>query len=269
MNVKILNTFKVAARISLIQVASHFNFKQDAGWKEFIKIGSSELEKVFMYSIKDKYVYLYKYGCITFVNFKHHEIFYFFEYLSKIYVDIDNTMLSKFTDTYVLNVSDNSMVNLDGVEENYEFSGIMLDIISTVQAKSTEIHKIEAELNKVLDDAEKLINYLNKGRLIANSRNVISTIAQCTRFKYRTIESVRLLDRPPEFSKTIETRNLFNIVSKSFELDDRYLDMLNRMEVLDSITEEYFNFKHNQSEKRLLIFEIILLALFPIMYFIG
>jgi uncharacterized Rmd1/YagE family protein len=150
----------------------------------------------------------------------------------------------------------------------YQYNDILIDIAATVLAKSTELHKIETELNRVLDESEQLINYLNIGRLRANSQKVVAIIAQCTRFKYRSIESVRLLDRPSEFDKTIETRKVFDNMSSFYELNDRYTTILSRTDVLDSITEEYFNYKSNQSERRLLMFEILLLAIFPIMHFI-
>jgi uncharacterized Rmd1/YagE family protein len=269
MNVIMFNTFKVASRLPLVQVASYFNIKNDA-WKEYVKIDSEEIEKILKYVSSSKSVYLYKYGCITFVNFKYHEIQQFFEYLNKIYVDLDNKLISKFSETHVMTVDNDGMVRLwEDAEELYPFNDTMVDTAATVLAKSTELHKIETELNNVLDEAENLINYLNIGRLRANSRKVISIIAQCTRFKYRSIESVRLLDRPPEVDKTIETKQVFNELSEFFELNDRYVTMQSRTDVLDSITAEYFSYKSDQAERRLLIFEIMLLAIFPLMHFIG
>ncbi len=261
------NTYKAATKFPLLQIASYFNLNQD-GWKEFIKIESHEIEKIFMYEDLNKSVYIYRYGCITFVNFNQHEIQYFFDYLAKIYVDIDHLLISKFNETHFITVNDNNKVKISEDDEEYEYSRLITDMAATVLAKSTELHKIEAELTVVLDEAEKLINYLHKGKLRANSKMVISIIAQCTRFKFRTVESVRLLDRPPEFDKTIETRKIFDAISNVFELVDRYSSVLSRTDVLDSITEEYFSFKSNQSERRLLMFEILLLALFPLKYFL-
>ncbi len=270
MSIIMFNTFKAAKRLPLVQVASYFNLKKDAaGWKEYIKIGSDEIEKIFMYGTRNKSVYLYKYGCITFVNFKYHEIQYFFEYLAKIYVELDNNLLSKFSETHIMTVDKDGLVRLwEDSDELYMFNDILIDIAATVLAKSIELYKIETELNRVLDESEQLINYLNIGRLRANSQKVVSIIAQCTRFKYRSIESVRLLDRPSEFNKTIENRKIFDDMSIFYELDDRYATMLSRTDVLDSITEEYFSYKSGQSERRLLMFEILLLSIFPLMHFI-
>lgn len=269
MDIIIFNTFKAATKLNLVQIASYFNLKNDVSWKEFIKIESDSLEEIFMYASTNKSVYIYKYGCISFVNFKQHEIQYFFEYLTKIYVELDNKLLSKFTESHIMMVKEGFVKLWEDSEEEYEYNEILVDIAATVLAKSTEMNKIETELSKVLDDAGQLIGYLNSGRFRANSNKVISIIAQCTRFKYRSIESVRLLDRPPEFDKTIEIRKIFDDMGNFFELNDRYLTMSSRTDVLDSITEEYFSFKNKQSEGRLLKFEIMLLAIFPLMHFIS
>lgn len=268
MKVIIYNTFKASSKFPLIQLASYFNIKLE-GWKEYIKIDDKILEKVFRYESAYKSVYIYRYGCITFVNFKQYEIQFFLEYLSKIYIELDNKLLSRFSETHIMTVEDGLVSIWEDSEIVYPYNEILVDIAATVLAKSVELNKIETELNHVLDESENLINYLNVGRLRANTKKVISIIGQCTRFKYRTIESVRLLDRPPEFDKSIETRKILSDISNIYELDDRYLDVVSRTDVLDSITEEYFNFKHNQSERRLLMFEILLLAIFPLMSILG
>ena len=120
-------------------------------------------------------------------------------------------------------------------------------------------------MSTVLDEADVFIGYLKRGRLRANTKKVISTIAECTRFKYNTLESVRLLDRPPEFDNTIRARKIFDMFSEYYELTERYDILSNRISVLDSITEEYFSLRSNQSERRLILFEVFLLLLFPLM----
>lgn len=268
MSIIMFNTFKVANKLPLVQIASYFNYKKDTvNWREYIKISSDEIEKIFKYGSRNKSVYLYKYGCITFVNFKYHEIQYFFEYLTRLYIELNNTLITKFSETHVMTVNKNKLVNIwEDSEEQYLISEALVDIVATVLAKSVELNKIEIELNNVLDESEQLIDYLNKGRLRANSQKVISIIAKCTRFKYRSIESVRLLDRPPEFNMSMELRKIFDDVSNFYELNDRYITILSRTDVLDSITKEYFEYKSSQAETRLLMFEILLLAMFPLMY---
>lgn len=142
----------------------------------------------------------------------------------------------------------------------------MDDVAAAVLAKSTELYNIERDLSQVLDEVGKFIVWLNKGYLRANTKKVASTLAQGIRFKYRSIESVRLLDRPSEFNRNHESRLLFDRLCGYFELNKRYEALANQMNILDSITGEYFSFGTKQSEQRLLLFEIVLLASFPLMH---
>jgi len=263
-------TYKAATKLPLTQIASFFNIKQDAVWKEYIKIKNTEVEKILKYASEKKAVYLFKFGCITFLNFNQDEIYIFLEYLKKLFVELDNKMLSKFNETHVMNVSSDGYVCLwDDDDTKFQYNKNIDDIIASILAKSTELHKIETELSDVLDEAGKFIMYLNKGYLRANTKKVISTIAKCIRFKYRSIESVKLLDRSSEFNRTIESRQIFDKLSFFFELDERYIVLANRMNILDSITGEYFSFRSKQSSRRLVLFEILLLCLFPLFHLIS
>lgn len=266
----ILYTYKAAAKLPLVQIASYFNLKLEAGWKEYIKIDSTEVEKLLKYASSNKAVYLYSYGCISFLNFSQEEIYIFLEYLRKIFVELDNKLISKFSETHVMKVENDVNIKLwEDAEETFQYQEYIYDIAAAVLAKSTELYKIETELSEVLDEAGKFITYLNKGYLRANTKKVISTIAKCTRFKYRSIENVRILDRPPEFNRTIESRQIFDTLSVFYELDERYAVLSNRMGILDSITGEYFSFRSKQSERRLLLFEVLLLCLFPLFHLIS
>jgi len=266
----IFYTYKAATKLPLTQIASFLNIKQDAVWKEYIKIESTEVEKILKYASLKKSVYLYKFGCITFLNFKQDEIYIFLEYLKKLFVELDNKMISQFNESHVMSASSDGYVCLwEDDDAKFQYNKNIDDIVATILAKSTELYKIETELSDVLDEAGKFIMYLNKGYLRANTKKVISTIAECIRFKYRSIESVRLLDRYSEFNRTIELRQIFDKLSEFFELDERYIVLTNRMDILDSITGEYFSFRSKQSSIRLVLFEILLLSLFPLFRLIS
>lgn len=261
----IFNTYKVASKLPLLQIAPFFNIKLE-GWKEYIKLNKSDIERILKYS-SEKLIYLYKYGCITFVGFNQDEIHMFLDYFRNSFVELDNRLITLYNESHTMTISDDGYIKLwHESEQQFKYNEIIIDIVANIIAKSTELNKIEAELKVVLDEADLFIGYLKKGRLRANTKKVVSTIAECIRFKYNTIESVRLLDRPPEFNNTIRTRKIFDIFSDYYELTDRYDVLSNRTNVLDSITEEYFDFRSNQSERRLILFEVLLLLLFPLMH---
>lgn len=265
----ILSTYKVAARLPLVRIASFFKLRKDAGWKEYIKIDEAEVEKILKYASAHKAVYLYKYGCITFLNCNQDEISLFLEYLGTLFVEIDYKLLSKFSETHEMTRSSDDYVKLwESAEVRFHYHPQLPEIAAAVLAKSTELDNIETELSEVLDEAGHFIVQLNTGYLRANTKKVAATLAKSIRFKYRSLESVRLLDRPSEFSRTIESRLIFDKISEYFEVNKRYALLSNQMDILDSITGEYFSFRTKQSERRLLLFEILLLASFPLLHFI-
>jgi len=265
-----LNTYKVGIRLPLGRIAPFFNLRKDAGRKEYIKLQGTEVDKILKYTSAKKAVYFYKFGCINFLNFNQDEISRFFEYLETLYIDIDYKSLTKFNETHILYLSDDSKVSLwEDTEVEFPYQPIVEDIAAAVLAKSTELYNVETELSEVFDETGKFLKQLNHGYLRANTKKVTSTIAKSIRFKYRSIESLRLLDRPSEFNRTIESRELFNTMSEYFELDERYTVLSNQMKIVDSITGEYFSFRNKRSERRLLLFEILLLASFPLLHFLS
>ncbi len=258
----IFNTYKVASKLPLTQIASFSSLKSE-GWKEYIKLNKTDIEKILKYS-SEKLVYMYKYGCITFVGFSQDEINVFLEYLRNSFTDLDNKSIAIYNESHEIDISNDGYIKLwSESEEQFKYNETIIDIVANILAKSTELNKIEAELKVVLDEADVFIGYLKKGKLRANAKKVVSTIGECIRFKYNTIESVRLLDRPPEFN-TIRAKKIFDIFSDYYELTERYDVLSNRINILDSVTEEYFSFRSNQSERRLILFEVFLLLLFPL-----
>lgn len=262
-------SYKIANKLPLQQLAAFFNIENDAVWKDYIRIDIEEIEKILLYDSSKKAVFIYTYGCISFVNFNFNEIQTFLSYLEKLYIDVDNRLMSKFNESFTLNIDNRNRMVIEELEDfEYEFEYVVYDIISTVLAKSLELYKIETELSEVLDESGKFISYLDKGYLRANAKKVTHTIAKTIRFKYRSIESVRIFDIPSEFNKTIKSRHIYDEISNIFELSDRNVVLNNRMSILDSITGEYFEYKNIQSQRRLLMFEALLLAIFPIMHLV-
>lgn len=265
-----LNTYKVAVRLPLARIAPFFNLRKDTGRKEYIKVEGTEVDKILKYASVKKAVYLYKFGCITFLNFNQDEVSSFLEYLETLYIDIDYKSLSKFNETHIMYLSGDSKVSLwEDADVEFHYQPMVEDIAAAVLAKSTELYNVETEQSEVFDETGNFIKQLNRGYLKANTKKVTSSIAKGIRFKYRSIESLRLLDRPSEFKRTIESRELFDTMSKYFELDERYTVLSNQMKIVDSITGEYFSFRSKLSERRLLLFEIFLLASFPLLHFLS
>lgn len=265
-----INTYKVAARLPLAKIAGFMNKRQDVSWRDYLKFDGAEVEKILKYASAAKAVYLYKYGCVSFINFSQDEVAVFLNYLGALYIELNYELLSQFNETHeMILLSEIELILWEGDEVVFQYRPYVDEVAAAVLAKSTELYNIERELSQVLDEAGNFIVRLNKGYLRANTKKVASTLTQSIRFKYRSIESVGLLERPSEFNRTHESRLLFDRLSGYFELKKRYEALKNQMNILDSITGEYFSFGTKQSGDRLLLFEIVLLASFPLLHILS
>lgn len=265
----IFNTYKISARLPLLKIARFFNLKRE-GWKEYIKIEGEAVGNILRYVSDNKAVYFYTFGCITFLNFDQDEITTVLEYLETLSIEIDSKSLLKFNETHVMYRSSDERLSLwEDADITFPYHPYVADIAATVLARSTELYKVETELSEVFDETGHYISQLNHGYFRIRTKKVLSAIAKSTRFKYRSIESIRLLDRPSEFNQTLEAREIFDTLSVYYELDERYIMLSNQMKIMDSITEEYFSFRNKTFERRLLLFEVFLLASFPLIHFIS
>ncbi len=266
----ILYTYKIALKLPLLQIASFFGIKESTKWKEYLRIDSDRVEGILKYSSEGKAIYFYKYGCITFVNFTQEEVYYIFKFLKSLYINIDFDLQSKYNESHSMEPDEEGNVSLwEEDEENFQYGRHMEDITSMVMAKSTELYKIERELSALLDESEKFIIYLQKGKLRANSSKVAKTMAKSIQFKYRSIESIKLLERPSEFNRSIMSSRIYDKMNRHYELSERYDLIKNQMDILESLSVAYSKLGSNQAEKRLLMLEIILLALFPLSHLID
>lgn len=261
------NTYKVADRFPLGRIAEYFKFQNTASWREYIVIESVNLEKVLKYSTTEKRAYIFKFGCMTFVNFNQDEVYTFLEFLQSLVGKLDYVLFSRFNESHSMELYDDGTCSLwVSGDERVPWSEGINDIVAIILAKSTELYKIEVELSDLLDETENFIFYLQKGKLRANTRRVTSTVARIVRFRYRGIESIKILDRPREAEGEILSRQVYDQMAVYYELEDRYEVLEGQMDNLQSITESYFKLGKNQTENRLLWLEVFLLALFPLFH---
>ena len=130
----VFNAYKVATRLPLIQIASFFNLKPE-GWRQYIKLNKSIIEKILKYS-SEKIVYLYKYGCITFVGFNQDEIHVFLEYLRNSFIESDNKLITLYNESHTIYISEDGYIKLwSESEEQFKYNETIIDITANILAK--------------------------------------------------------------------------------------------------------------------------------------
>lgn len=261
-----IKSIKVATYFPLDKLVELFNIPTKSRSDEYITLSGSELDLVLKYNTKNKHVYIFKYGCISFANFEDEEIYIFIEYIKSIGSKINYTFLYKHFDIHTIKVLKNNKVELWENSAEYDYSDVLIDITSIVLAKSTELSRYEADLSMLLDDAEKFIVYLQKGRLALYRKKSCLLISKLLRFQYDNLHNIRIQDRPTFVEQSSEYRDIYDIMSNYYELDERLNVIRGKTGSFRDILDLYTNLSFNQTENRLLIFEIFLLALFPVFH---
>ncbi len=262
-NIKI-KSVKVAAFFSLDKIMELLKIPMQFKWDEYLILSGSDLDLILKYNTTDKHVYIFKYGCISFANFEDEEIFTFIKYIESIGSKINYSLIYKYYDIHNIKVLPNQRIKLwQSSDVEYDYSDKLIHTISIILSKSTELYRFESELNKLLDEAEKFIIFLQKGRLGFYRRKSSLLISRILRFKYDSIHNIRVLDRPGFVEQSLSLRNIYDNLSKYYELDERINIVKGKISSLHDILDLYTSLSFNQSGTRLLLFEIFLLALFP------
>jgi required for meiotic nuclear division protein 1 len=261
--------YKLASRFPLGVAADFFHTHRAFSWKEYIVLGCEQLESVLKYSCSGKYVYLFSFGCLTFINFEQDEVYTLLRYIESITGKMDYSLISTYNESHRLEIDENNMCRpWRTCRESVPYADSILQMIAVILAKSTELYKVETDISKLLDSAEMYINYLQRGRLPGRGRVLSNMTLKIIRFQYETLESIKIYDRPNFQDDRLADRAVYDGLSNYYELKERVAAVQNKTADLQKILEAYSSLSHNRGAARLVWLEVFLLALFPVFHII-
>lgn len=255
--------------INLNAIASHFGINKKFKWEDPLILTDNKLSGI-LKVVDNKTVYIYHYGSLVFINMEYHEIQDMVNYIKGIEETLQNNQIANdYIDEYKLEISEDYEYALynDLMTAN-EFRPYYQDILSIVLSKSTSLRKIETNIDKLLDDIENVMNYLDKGKFDMSDTQIAKTSAKVLRFKYNTISYLMLLDKPKSAWDNEDIEMFFNELSQLFEIDDRYKKISHKTEVLKDITEVFSTLSHEKRGTKLEIMVIILILFELIIAFV-
>lgn len=255
--------------INLNTIASHFGINKKFKWEDPLILTDNKLSGI-LKVIDNKTVYIYHYGSLVFINMEYHEIQDIIKYLKDIDENLQNNQLTnEYIDEYKLEISEEYEYTLyNDLMTASKFEPYYQDILSLILSKSTSLRKIETNIDKLLDDIENVMNYLDKGKFDMSDTQIAKTSAKILRFKYNTISYLMLLDKPKSAWDNENIENFFNELSQLFEIDDRYKKISHKTEVLKDITEVFSSLSHEKRGTKLEIMVIILILFELIIAFV-
>ncbi len=249
----------LCSEINLNKIASYFGITAKFKWEDPLILHGKYLNGVIK-NESNKWVYMYSFGSMVFINLEFHEIQDVIKYVKNTDPALKNNNPDEYIDQYNLEVDPSYELTLynDSMTVN-EFKDYHLDIISIVLAKSTSLRKIETDIDKLLDNIEDVMNDLDNGRYDISDKQIAKTSSKILRFKYNTISYLMLLDKPKAAWNNEDIESFFLALNKLFEINDRYSKITHKTEILQDITEVFSSLTHEKRGTRLEIAVIILI----------
>ncbi len=206
--------------INLNTIAAHFGINKEFKWEDFLRLQADQLSGIVSDPV-GKRVNLFPYGSVVFMNMAQQEIAEVVNYLLKIDPKLSSPDFTYHDDYSLQLTSEDESVTNDAMLV-HEITFYHLEILSTVLAKSVALENVEADMELLLDEVETVIDRLQNGNLNYRDDTLARTSARILRFKYKTLSTIMLLDKPDITWNNEGAETLHNEMSHLFELGDRY-----------------------------------------------
>lgn len=250
-------SFKVREKFDLDKIAEYFKQTRPMKWTEFILIDNALVETVMKRSIRGHQIYLFEFGVLTFVNFYEDEMREFLSFLNQI-EPVDYDSFAKYYEHYEVQMGEYGevlMENMPLVQHKQ-----LVEIIAELTAKSVGLAHVEDAMTRLMDQVEPMLIQMSNGQIKINRRTK-NVLGEIIFFKYKLVQSVKLFEKP---NASGMLREWSDSLQEHFELSDRYVILNRKSDDLKQMLIQYYKFNHSLKERRLYLFEVLLLASFPL-----
>lgn len=243
-------TFKAYAitnEIDLNKIADQCHIPKKYTWEEPLILFGSVLSSILKRELgNEQKVMVFSFGSIVFINCTNNDEPVFIEYLKFNKSDISTKGYEKYSDDYELEVRENSEIELtDKYVLVPKFEAFYPELIATVIAKSVALEKTEEQLGKIVDNLETIIDKLEKGKLNIGNKEIANTTSKIVRHEYNTLAYIMILDKPDVTWGSIQAEEFYSRMSEFFELNDRYIILKEKTNILNSIIDGFSSITHS------------------------
>ncbi len=131
--------------------------------------------------------------------------------------------------------------------------------VGNALAKHLQLQWLDGQADALLDEADVLLEQLRRGRLHYRSRRLRRLVARVLRMEHGLTTIASLPGHTTALHRAEEQR-----WSQRFELDSRLAAVSEKLATLNAIIRSYMALGDTGNERRLIGFEVILLAIFPL-----
>lgn len=258
---------KIGPSIPLEKIATFFRMQRASSWKEYIVLQGRQLDEILKKQCSPmQRAYLFEFGCITFVGFEEGDVGSFLEFMSGITEGIDYELVARYSESHTVYVPNpDEFRPWPESEAVYRYEEAFIPTISILLAKSVALNKIELDVEAAIDESEKYIEYLRRGKLRMRKKPLMSAVSSFLRFEYDSIHNIRIFDRSiaENLNLNLNGRRFYDAFSEYMEIDDRFEVIQSKIGSFRSTMKSYHSLSHRHIENRLNLFMIFLLGLFP------
>ncbi len=250
-------SFRVRETFDLDKIADYFKKTRPLKWSDYIVLDNHLVESALKRTIKGHEVILYQFGVVTFINFNEDEMRDLLSLLDQI-EPLDYIGFAKEYEHFELEVGAFGETLHEGLQTIPH--KLIIEMIAETTAKSVGLAHIEKALQKLMDQVEPLLIQMSHGRVKVDRRTK-RVLGEMISFKYKLAKSIGLFEKP---STSVALKEWHDYILEYFELNDRYLILESKVDDLKKMLFQYYKFNHSVKDRRLFIFEVVLLTFFPI-----
>jgi len=257
--------YALAAELDQDKLAAHVQLTGKFRWEEPVIIDPLTCRQLTAEGLGNQQVYLYNFGGMVFVDCSDGMIREFAEKMADVIGPFQD--FAPYKEQYALRIEDDARPAITNDYAVMPRSGrVFVEIIAFVIAKSVALERIEAQVDKGMDEMEALIALLEQGKLTFPDKRLAKVASKILSFKYRSIAYVMVLDKPDITWEDQEADRLYRTMANLFELSQRYSQIRHKSETLMDITNVFSNLSHARREMRLEVVIVILIFIEIVIY---
>ena len=214
-----------------------------------------------------RYLYVFRYGVISFFNYSSDEISSFFEIIRPY---CRNFSTPDFNDELVVETkAAENKISHNKIEINNENPEVLRMIMLNV-SQSVTLDYYSDQTEKLLEETNSYTQLLaRRGRLIISGRKLKKFIGKTLLLKNRIAENLYIFDSPPETWENEQLDRLHNELKKNFDLQDRFRDVSEGLQIVKDNLELFKDILQYRTSLLLEWIVIILIAVEVINFFLG
>jgi uncharacterized Rmd1/YagE family protein len=245
--------YAVTNEIDLNKIASRCGIPKKYTWEEPLALQGAPLAEIVGYAPEPlEMALIFAFGSIVFINTKSPSEKAVLEYLKTVKPDLDIKNYELYSDDYELRESGElpadtaeTLTFTDQYAVVPRFETYHLELIAIVIAKSVALEKTEAQMEKILDLLEGMIDRLETAKFKLSDRELATTTAKIIRHEYNTIAYIMILDKPDITWVNSDAGLFYDRMSEFFELSDRYEILKQKTDILNVIIDNFSSISHS------------------------